>query len=405
MSDIQLTSFKRTETGQLMTSFRGPGDKAWDYVRVPEAFKPYISFELRNPGIYELVALEGLPSKVVSNRPDGSYATKDLFTPHPTIPYAWKYFARLDDTIVLVNGEKVIPIAFEQSIRNNKYVTEAVLFGSGKERLGMIIIPSREAETLSADAIKRLLVPVLAKANTFMPGYAQLALDMTKILPVGTEYPRTDKGTVIRAAFYRVFEKQIEEIYETTEVSSGELCLSESELRAYLRTELGKIVPPSTSNLLHDDTDFFSVGIDSLQAIQLRSVLGKNIQTNGQRLASNIVFDFPSIATLAQEMYRLRTGGTLNTVSISEKMEQLVAKYSTFERHVPVENEKEGQYLVSLAISLYGLNWMANELHRSLLERPAPLVLISFRKLYSVTMSKKFTVLFVLDHYPMQGSE
>src|SRR5258705_13924269 len=122
-----------------MTSFREPGDKDWDYVRVPANIKKYVQWELRSPGVYELVILEGLPSKVASNRPDGSYATKDLFTPHPTIPYAWKYFARLDDTIVLVNGEKVIPIAFEQSIRNNRYVTEAVLFGSGKERVGMII--------------------------------------------------------------------------------------------------------------------------------------------------------------------------------------------------------------------------------------------------------------------------
>jgi hypothetical protein len=123
-----------------MTSFREPGDKAWDYVRLSDAIRPYIKFELRNPGIYELVALEGLPSKVASNRPDGTYATKDLFTPHPSIPNAWKYFARLDDTIVLMNGEKVTPIAFEQAVRDNKYVTEAVLFGSGKARVGMMIV-------------------------------------------------------------------------------------------------------------------------------------------------------------------------------------------------------------------------------------------------------------------------
>jgi carbohydrate kinase (thermoresistant glucokinase family) len=329
-----------------MTSAREPRDKAWDYVRLPEAFKSYISFELRSPGIYELVALEGLPSKVASNRPGGSYATKDLFTPHPSIPNAWKYFARLDDTIVLMNGEKVAPIAFEQSIRDSKYVTEAVLFGSGKARVGMMIIPANAAHGLSDDEIERLLVPILAKANESMPGYAQLSLEMVKILPIGTEYPRTDKGTVIRAAFYRTFEAQIEEIYESAEVSSGELCLSEFELRQFIRKELGNILSPSTLSVLQDDTDFFSIGVDSLQAIQLRSMLSKNIRTNGQKLTSNIVFDFPSINTLAPELYRLRTGGASTFVSTTTKMEGLIAEYSKLDAHVPAENTKEGQYLV-----------------------------------------------------------
>jgi hypothetical protein len=330
-----------------MTSFREPGDKAWDYVRVPEAFKDYIRFELKTPGVYELVALDGLPSKVASNRPDRSYATKDLFTPHPSIPNAWKYFARLDDTIVLMNGEKVTPIAFEQSIRDNKYVTEAILFGSGKIRVGMIIIPSVAAEGLSADEIERLLVPVLASANENMPAYAQLTLDMVKILPVGMEYPRTDKGTAIRAAFYHAFEEEINNVYDAAEVSSGNLSLSELELREYIRTELHKVLTPSTSSLLQYDTDFFSVGIDSLQAIQLRSVLNKNIQTNGQKLTPNIVFDFPSISALAEQLYRIRVGGTTTTVSPVAKMEELIAKYSVFEPHKPIANSKEGQYLVS----------------------------------------------------------
>jgi hypothetical protein len=341
----------RTETGQLMTSFRSDGDTAWDYVRVPESFKPYVSWELRSPGIYELVVLEGLPSKVASNRPDGSYATKDLFTPHSSIPNAWKYFARLDDTIVLMNGEKVTPTAFEQSIRDNKLVKEAVMFGSGKARVGMIIIPSDAACGLSSEEVKTLLTPAIARANQEIPGYAQLSLDMVEIAPLGTDYPRTDKGTAIRAAFYRTFEARIEAIYEMSEVSSGELCLSEAELRQYIRAELAKILPPAASQLLEDDTDLFSVGVDSLQTIQLRSVLAKNIRTDGDKLTSNIVFEFPSISSLAQELYRLRTGGSSTSFSITDKMEELISKYSTFDEHIPVANSLEGHYLVSLLSS------------------------------------------------------
>jgi hypothetical protein len=87
-----------------------------------------------------------------------------------------------------------------------------------------------------------------------------------------------------------------------------------------------------------------------LQAIQLRSVLSKNVQTNGQKLTSNIVFDFPSINALAQELYRLRTGGASTAVSTTVKMEELIAKYSNFNPHSAVQNEKGGQYLVSGAV-------------------------------------------------------
>jgi aryl carrier-like protein len=310
--------------------------------------KPYLSWELRSPGIYELVVLDGWSSKVASNRPDGSYATKDLFTPHPSIPNAWKYFARLDDTIVLMNGEKVVPNTFEHLIRHEKLVAEAVLFGSGKARLGMMIIPSNAAKDLSADDLRRELVPTLNEANKDMPGYAQMTLDMVEVLPVGTEYPRTDKGTVIRAAFYRKFEAEIEKVYDSADIPSGELCLSELELKEYIRAELLKILPPNSSDLLDDDTDFFSIGIDSLQAIQLRTVLSKNIQTNKIKLVSNIVFDFPSVNALAEELYRMRTGGKSNVVSVVDKMRGLITEYSVFEPHLPIENSNEGNYLVSL---------------------------------------------------------
>jgi len=331
-----------------MTSFREPGDKAWDYVRAGDAVKPYLQWEERSPGIFELVVLDGWTSKVASNRPDGSYATKDLFTPHPTIPNAWKYFARLDDTIVLMNGEKIVPNTFEHMIRHQKLVAEAVLFGSGKARPGLMIIPSEAARSLSADDVRRELVPNLHEANKDMPGYAQMTLDMVEVLPVGTEYPRTDKGTVIRAAFYKKFEAEIEQVYDGADVPSGELCLSQAELKEYIRAELLKILPPTSSNLLEEDTDFFSIGIDSLQAIQLRTVLSKNIQTNKKKLGSNIVFDFPSINALAEELYRMRTGGKSNVVSVVDKMQDLISKYSVFEPHVPVENNNEGNYLVSV---------------------------------------------------------
>lgn len=45
----------------------------------------------------------------MSNRPDGSYATKDLFLQHPEHTSWYKYVGRLDDTLTQTLGEKTNP--------------------------------------------------------------------------------------------------------------------------------------------------------------------------------------------------------------------------------------------------------------------------------------------------------
>lgn len=169
-----------------MTSFRSRSDKVWNYLRPAANLIPFLRWEPRGVDLFELVVLDGWPSKVATNRPDGSYATKDLFTPHPSMPNAWKYSARLDDTIALLNGEKVGPTDMEQAIRDNKYVREAVVFGNGKPQLGMMIIPSEETFGISESQILECIWPVVESSNAVAPGYARVSLDMLKLLPASS---------------------------------------------------------------------------------------------------------------------------------------------------------------------------------------------------------------------------
>lgn len=184
-SNILITNTCRnsTETGQLMTSFRDRSDRFWNYLRPSTNLIPFLRWESRGVDLFELVVLDGWPSKVATNRSDGSYATKDLFTPHPTIPNAWKYNARLDDTIALLNGEKVGPTDMEQAIRDNKYVREAVVFGNGKPQLGIMIIPSEETVGMPGSQILEYIWPVVEASNAAAPGYAQVSVEMLNLLP------------------------------------------------------------------------------------------------------------------------------------------------------------------------------------------------------------------------------
>lgn len=329
-----------------MTSMRPPGDKGWDYLRPSESVKNFLRFEERSPGIFELICLDGWPSKVMSNRPDGSYATKDLFLKHPSLE-AYKYYARLDDTIVLVNGEKVNPLVLEGRVRQHDAVSEAVVFGSGKASIGLIIIRSDVAYNITDKEIIRDIWPSVDKAQKHMPAYGRLSKSMVHILPAGTSYPRTDKGTVIRQAFYQQFNGLIEGAYESEVLCSGSLSLSEIELKTFIKNQLMSILRLKSQSVLTDDADFFSLGMDSLQATQLRSVLTKSLNTNGHRLGLNVSFEYPTINQLARYLYSLCSENSDGYEPVEEQMQALITKYSQFEQHVPSQNNLEGRYIVS----------------------------------------------------------
>ncbi|KAK5062716.1 hypothetical protein LTR84_004790 [Exophiala bonariae] len=348
-----ISHYGSTETGQLMTSERPEGDNAWNYVRVHEKLAAFIRWEERGGNLHELVVLKGWPSKVATNRPDGSYALKDLFEPHPTISGAWKYCGRLDDTIVLMNGEKAIPIAMEQLVRQHELVKDNVMFGAGKSQLGMIVVASELGGSKTSDEVIDAISPLIAAENKILPAYAQLSRDMIRVLPSGTEYPQTDKGTLVRQAFYRMFHNEIEGVYlEAESKSNGTRVLEGSELRDFLREQILELSSNSgETQSISDGTDLFSLGIDSLQSTRLRAKILKEIQLNGNTLPQNVVFEYPTIAKLADAIVSIRDSKEIDTLDITKEMERLVSKYSTFPQHVPITTKSDKNCVVVTGVT------------------------------------------------------
>lgn len=338
--------------GQLMTSFRDAGDKAWNYMRPLASVKPYLKWVPVTEDTYELVVLDGLPSKVLSNSddPPNSYYTRDTFTPHPTIPDAWKYLGRLDDRVTLVNGEKVLPIPYEHRIRQDELVHEAVVFGVGRAVPGLIIIPSEHAKDMSKEELLKKMVPAIEDANSKAEAFGRVSLEMVEILDHGIEYPRTDKGTVIRAAFYKQFSELIDSIYARFEGSEDDkknenlLKLDDKELVDYLldlfRTKLGVESVETT-------TDFFDAGIDSLQAITARAQMLRELDLGGQTLGQNVVFEFPNVELLAKHLSSLRSGQAAGKDDEIALMRELIDKYSDFAPRQPGTIQPDGETVVS----------------------------------------------------------
>ncbi|RAK95922.1 NRPS-like enzyme [Aspergillus ibericus CBS 121593] len=345
---VRLVShYGTTETGQLMTSFRERDDLDWDYVRPGPSLLPYLRWEEQMPGIYELCVLEGWPSKVASNRPDNSYATKDLFEKHPTKANAWRYYARLDDTLVLENGEKANPLIIEGVARNDPNVAEAIAFGANKPRLGLFLIPSVNSHCKTEDELIETVFPSIERCNAELPAYAYISRDMIHVLPPDAVYRKTDKGTVIRSAFYRDYQEKIDQIYDA-EDASGDQLLEGGELVAFLRQQLLAVAPAIDPSTLEGTTDVFSLGVDSLQSIRLRTTILRTLDIGGNKLSQNFVFEHPSLQAMADELTRLRLGqGPAEQIPVEDRMAGLIEKYSSnFKIHASVPRDREGEHIV-----------------------------------------------------------
>ncbi|KIJ67974.1 hypothetical protein HYDPIDRAFT_83419 [Hydnomerulius pinastri MD-312] len=330
-----------TEMGQLMTSFRDfETDKDWNWVRakgpyVHTAVNDYMRFEDRGNETYELYVLDGWHTKVMTNQPDGSYASKDLFIKHPTTPDAYKFIGRIDDTLVMVNGEKTNPVPMELTLRSSPYIADAVVFGSGRTQIGALILPTEAAKDCSQEEFSRLVASIVALANAEAPSHSQLSTEALVFLPFGTVIPRADKGSILRPRVYREFEKVIDDVYKRLEGELGSEekrhLSGEAEARAVVRELIGKTIERPIDNL-EDNTDIFDFGLDSLQSTRIRNAIQREVDLGGQKLSSNVVFEYPSITKIANLIILLSSGKDADALQRSPQdiMLELVEKYSHF---------------------------------------------------------------------------
>ncbi len=325
-----------TEVGQLMTSFREPGDKAWNWLRPPAALLPYLRWA-QHGDAYEVVITDGWKSKVTSNQPDGSYATRDLFVRHPVHADRFKYVGRLDDWIALVNGEKLNPVQFEHTVQSDPHVAEAVVFGAGQVAAGLIIVPAKGYDTLSEDEYLKLVQPALDAANAQAEAYAKIDREHIRVLKADAinDCPKTDKGTVIRSAFYKKFETLIQSIYEDAEAATGgDLQLGLDELVPWLKDLLLEMLKlgPADAARVTPEADFFALGLDSLSAYRIYSRILRSLDLGGKaaEVPGNVCFEYPNLKALAAYLSALRTGETYSKRSELEEMQVLIDRYGSF---------------------------------------------------------------------------
>lgn len=287
---------------------RGPED--WKYIQ----FHPQLGLELRQASddIYELYAVRD-PEKIDTQPtftifPNAQeYASRDLFVRHPSKSDLWSWQARADDIIVFLNGEKTNPISMEQHIVSRSIdISAALVVGAQRFQAALLIesTTTDNGETMSpaerAAFIERIW-PIVEEANKDAPSHARIEKSHVLFTQPRRPMLRAGKGTIQRSGTLKSYASEINALYRDADTISTDLegevekfknALDEATVSKCVRQSILSTVEwPS----LDKSANFFTLGMDSLQALSLVRKLRHRLVIP---VALSTVYTNPSISTL-----------------------------------------------------------------------------------------------------------
>ncbi|KAK8849366.1 hypothetical protein IAR55_004698 [Kwoniella newhampshirensis] len=332
-----------SECGFLLTSHRDyQTELDWEWLRNDSAYSDALVFEPVDGDKCEMIVTQGWTSKTKTNRPDGSYATGDLYERHTTKKNVWRYAGRGDDVIVMSNGEKASPGPIEAVCRSSALLADALVVGSDRSQLGLLLFP-RPGTAISE--VRESITSILLQANQSSPSFAHVSKDMCHVVESDKTLPKSSKGTVQRGVAYTVFAEEIQRLYNLQlEVDHVKEKRSLTQIADLLQDQILEIAGTGREvTSLHRNTDLFSWGVNSLMATRLRTAIHRTFDTGDQNLPINIVFEKPTISRLAKHIFDLQERNVEDATydDSLRLMADLVDKYTLQAQHsIPLRSEE-----------------------------------------------------------------
>lgn len=335
-----------------LVSFLGMTEGGWVLSLVPKEKENWSYFEWSPTfGIkMESIGEGGLAEMVLHRheRPDlqpifhtfpdiPAYHTKDLYSPHPTNPGLWKFHGRLDDVIVLNNGEKFNPVTMEKIIEGHPLVARAVVVGLGKFQTALIAEPNWNQGIPDENKFIEEIWPTVQEANRISVAHGRVMKDKIGMATREKPFSTTPKGSTQRRLVTDSYQDEIEALYNKRasadawiDTISGATELS--DIVQVVRNMVSGIINLSPANFT-DQMDLYSIGLDSLQTLQLSTIL----QVAGfKTFTPQMVYANPSVDKLSNLLYGIVHGVQTEESAIarSERVDALVKRY-TDDLHQP----------------------------------------------------------------------
>lgn len=325
----QLVSFLgMTEGGFVLSLLPENGD--WSYFEWSTTFG--IKLEHVENGLYEMV-LERHENPelqpIFHTFPDlECYHTKDLYLEHPTLPNLWKFHGRLDDVIVLNNGEKFNPVTMEKVIEGHDLVGRAVVVGLGRFQTALLIEPNwAQVDSVGTDInLIDTIWPAVQEANEISPAHGHVLKNKIAVASRDKPFATTPKGSTQRRIVTDDYKDEIEHIYSLPDVQDLSFQLPSSPSLPIIVDFVRDIVfHVSDITSCANDDDLYNIGLDSLRTIQMASILrGSGFKD----ITPQNIYMHPTIDKLYLLLQGILGGTEQETVSRRDKIDGLVQKYT-----------------------------------------------------------------------------
>ncbi|KAL4860612.1 hypothetical protein BDV12DRAFT_209040 [Aspergillus spectabilis] len=256
------------------------------------------------------------------------YHTRDLFAQHPHNPRVWTYYGRLDDVIVLSNGEKLNPVTLEKTIEGHPLVSRALLVGEKRFQSALLVQPIWDEGDFDENNFIDKIWPTIQCANETVPKYGRVMRSHIRLASRQKPFKLTPKGTTQRRAVNKDYEKEIDAIYATSADEIESLpSMNLPGIRHWLQ---GKIAALLERPNITASEDFYAAGLDSLQTVQLAKALTSvliAVQPHAV-ITQQQIYANPTIIQLAEFLITILNGGELSSISRSENIASLVSQYT-----------------------------------------------------------------------------
>ncbi|KAF8751541.1 Male sterility protein [Rhizoctonia solani] len=338
-----------TELGLVTEASEIDDFNDWNYVQ----FSPQVDvrFIPQNNGdnLFELafvVSDDHKPFELnfeIDGRP--AYKTKDLVIRHPHKPDLWKVVGRLDDQIILLNGEKTNP---EKEIGRCPIVRCAIMFGRERNQTGVLIELEESANYMyhtkegQSKAMEDVW-PFIERANQASATHSRLERRTIIFVDPSRLLPRTTKDAIFRPGALKLYASVIEEMYLGLEKNFGAADGIKPPRSWDSTKDIEVRVTQEIQNLLGRQVDvrgdLFQQGMDSLTATMLLRLLKDtlnaspdfHIRSAATKVNQQTIFGNPTITQLVQVLVQLSTCN--NTTVIDPVAEALRNIHTMIEKY------------------------------------------------------------------------
>ncbi|CAE6407221.1 unnamed protein product [Rhizoctonia solani] len=291
----------------------------------------------------------------IDGRP--AYRTKDLVVRHPYRPDLWKLVGRLDDQIILLNGEKTNPGPMGKC----PIVLSAIMFGRERNQTGVLIELEESVSSMYATQEGRLKAidevwPFIERANQTSATHSRLERRTIILVDPTHPLPRTVKEGVSRPGALKLYASVIEEMYLGLEKSFGAADGIKPPRSWDSTKDIEVWVTQEIQNLLGRQVDvcgdLFQQGMDSLTATMLLRLLKDtlnaspdfHIRSAATKVNQQTIFGNPTITQLVQVLVQLSTCNNTTVIDpVAEALRKIHPMIEKYKADWPTQEARDIQ--------------------------------------------------------------